>query len=100
MAASAHADRNSDVWPQPCTVSSADLGSRFATVTAPWYGVAGSNWLPTTSTGLLVRLLNGPMYRSASVRSQDAQIPDAQVQMRPKYPFAASAAMAAVHQAS
>jgi hypothetical protein len=39
------------------------------------------------------------MYRSASVRSHDPQIPEAHVQTLPKYEFA-SAASPAFHQAS
>jgi hypothetical protein len=37
IASSTQAERNSDVCPQPCTVSNAELGMSCATVTAPWY---------------------------------------------------------------
>jgi PhnB protein len=43
-----------------------------ATVCAPAYGVAGSNWLPTTSTGFAVAWFHGPVSRSESADGQSA----------------------------
>src|SRR5439155_953076 len=74
IASSAHADRKSDVCPQPWTVSRLELGSREWAVTAPSYRVAGSKRLPTTSTGFPVRRSNGPVKRSPSAPGQSAQM--------------------------
>ena len=71
--------------PQPCDGEQRRVAAAAAsTITAPSYRVAGSKWLPTTSTGLAVVRVERADVAVASKPGHSAQMLETHVQRRPK----------------